>query len=186
MNAPLSELSPSTVWMSKLGGMLLFLGVMIGSMLVVPVLQERVMQPFSLHGGSPGDAPHWHYFITRDFAKGIGSAAVLLLCVLAAAATWRWWPDYAGMMVWMPLIFLGGDAWRSWIIHQAWPGLLEGGRMATRWPNFESYLHDHEIAQAEMLVRVTGLALAGLLSVMNYHVQRRRALETARAQKDEG
>ena len=148
-------------------------------MYLAHALQEPVMQRFGLHGGSPGDAPPW-YFITQDFAKGICSAGSLLLCVLVAAVAWRWWPSYASMMVWMPLIWQGGDIARSWIIHQACPGLLEGGRMTTRWPTFMSYLEDLEIAHARTLVMVTALVLSLVLPLADDLVRRRLARRQVR------
>lgn len=173
MNPPPSEFSPSAVWRSQRAGLLLFFTVVLGSQYVANGLRGPVMKWLALHGGSPGDAPPW-YFITQDFAQGIGSAAAILLCLLAAVVVWRWWPDYAAMMVWMPVLFLGGHVWRSWIIYQACPGLLEGQRVATHWPTFDSYLHDAETAHAEMVVRVGAVGLAVGLSLANYQVMRWR------------
>lgn len=173
MNLPPPALEiPSALWRFELPGMILFFVVVIGSMYLAHAFQEPVMQWFGLHGGSPGDAPPW-YYITQDFAEGICSAGVLLLCVLVAAVAWRWWPNHAVMMVWMPLMFHGGNISRSWIIHQACPGLLDGQRMTTRWPTFLSYLGDADIARARWLVLVTGLVLSIVLSMADLHVRRR-------------
>lgn len=140
--------APSAVKRFELPGMLLFFVVVIGSQYLAHAFQEPVMQWFGLRGGSPGDAPPW-YYITQDFAEGICCAGALLLCVLVAAVRWRWWPSYASMMVWMPLIWQGGNIARSWIIYQACPGLLDGQRSTSRWPTPESYLNDAAFDWAE-------------------------------------
>lgn len=125
------------------------------------------------------DAPPW-YFITRDFAKGICSAGALLLCLLVAVASWRWWPSYTIMMVWMPLLWQGQDVARSWIIYQACPGLLDGQRITSRWPTFKSYLHDHDIAWVKILVMVGAILLSFILSLVNAYVLHKLARRSAR------
>lgn len=159
--------------------MFLFFIVVVGSLYAAYSFQELVMQWFGLHGGSPGDAPPW-YFITRDFAQGVCSAGALLLCVLVAVAMWRWWPSYAGMLVWMPLLFLGQDVARSWIIYQACPGLLDGQRTTSRWPTVKSYLFDHDIARAKILVLIGAFLLSFVLSLIEFYVRRRLARRSAR------
>lgn len=158
--------------------MLIFFIVLMVSLYAAHACQEPVMQWLGLHGGSPGDAPPW-YFITRDFAKGICSGGALLLCVLVAAFMWRWWPGYAAMLVWMPLLWLGQDVARSWIIHQACPGLLEGQRITSRWPTFQSYQFDHDIAGANTAVMVGALLLSVVLSLGDVYVRRRLAARRA-------
>ena len=159
--------------------MFLFFVVVLGSLYMAHWFQEPVMQRFGLNGGSPGDAPPW-YFITRDFAKGICSAGTLLLCLLVAVASWRWWPSYAIMMVWMPLLWQGQDVARSWIIYQACPGLLDGQRTTSRWPTFQSYLHDHDIAWVNILVMVGAILLSFILSLVNAYVLHKLARRSAR------
>ena len=176
--APASEI-PSAVMRVELPGMLIFFVMIIGSLYAAQAFQEPVMQRLGLHGGSPGDAPPW-YFITQDFAKGICSGGALLLCVLVAVVMWRWWPSYAGMLVWMPLLFLGQDVARSWIIYQACPGLLDGQRTTSRWPTFQSYLYDHDIAWANTAVMVGAVLLSVILSLVNVYVLHKLAQRSAR------
>lgn len=166
--------NPSSVWRSELPGMLLFFLVLMGSLYAAHALREPVMRHFSLHGGSPGDAPPW-YFITQDFAKGLCSGGVLLLCVLAAAFMWRRWPAHAGMLVWMSLLWLGQDVVRSWIIYRACPGLLEGRRSTSRWPTFESYLRDDGIEWGNTGVLVGAVLLSVVFSLVQVRAQRRAA-----------
>ncbi|MFC5457319.1 hypothetical protein ACFQDI_20790 [Prosthecobacter fluviatilis] len=183
--SPLPPESPSAAWKFELSGMILFFVVVVGSYRLANALREPVMQHFSLHGGSPGDAPPW-YFITQDFAAGVGGAVALLLCLLAAVPMWRWWPSYAPMMVWMPLLWLGGGIAQSWIIFHACPGLLQGQRVTSRWPTFDSYLNDPGIAQANSLVMGGALAMALLLPQAGHQAQlwraRRRAARAGMAE----
>ncbi|WP_395734856.1 hypothetical protein [Prosthecobacter sp.] len=184
MNLPPPALEiPSALWRFELPGMILFFVVVIGSQYLAHAFQEPVMQWLGLHGGSPGDEPPW-YFITRDFAEGICSAGALLLCVLVAVVAWRWWPSYAVMMVWMPLMWHGGNIGRSWIIYQACPGLLDGQRITTRWLTSQSYTYDHDIAGAKTLGSVSGFLLAIVLSLVSYHVRRRLARRSARREME--
>lgn len=162
----------------ELSGMLVSLVVLIGSFYAAHALREPVMQWLGLHGGSPGDAPPW-YFITQDFAQGICSGGALVLSLLVAAVMWRRWPSHAVMLVWMPLLWLGQDVARSWIIHQACPGLLDGQRSTTRWPTFQSYLDDPDIAGANTLVMAGALLLSVVLSLVDGHVRRRLAARRA-------
>lgn len=159
--------------------MLVFFIFLIGSLYAAHAFQEPVMQRFGLHGGSPGDAPPW-YFITQDFAKGICSGGALALCVLVAVAMWRWWPSYAAMLVWMSLLWQGQDVARSWIIYQACPGLLDGQRTTSRWPTFQSYLYDHDIAWVNTVIMVGAVLLSVLFSLVNVYVFHKRSQRSAR------
>ncbi len=170
MSQPLPEPLPSFVRKSEFPGMLIFFIVVLGGQYLAYRLQEPVMQHYGLHGGGPGDAPPW-YFITRDFAQGICSLGVLLLSLGIAAATWRWWPGYSGIIIWMSLMYQGGNIAQSWIIYQSCPGLLDGQRITSRWPTFHSYLGDPQVAQARTLVLVAGFVLALALSVASSYLQ---------------
>ncbi len=172
--------SPSAVKRFEIPGMLVFFVVLMVSLYAAQYFQEPVMQRFALHGGSPGDAPPW-YFITRDFAKGLCSGGALLLCVLVAVAMWRRWPSYASLMIWMPLLWQGHDVARSWIIYQACPGLLDGQRITSRWPTYQSYMDDHDIAWARILVMVGAVLLSVILSLINVYVLHKLAQRSARA-----
>lgn len=136
------------------------------------------MERFALHGGSPGDAPPW-YFITRDFADGICALGALLLSLLVAVVTWRWWPTYSSMMVWMSLISYGGDIAQSWIIHRACPGLLDGQRITSRWSTFDSYLNDPDISRAQTLVGLCGILLAIGLPLADRYIRCRLTRPTS-------
>lgn len=177
--APPAPESPAAVKRFELPGMLLFFIVLIGSLYAAQACQEPVMQWLGLHGGSPGDAPPW-YFITRDFAKGICSGGALLLSLLVAVVMWRWWPSYAAMLVWMSLLWQGQDVARSWIIYQACPGLLDGQRSTSRWPTFDSYLHDQDIAGANTAVMAGALALSFVVPLVDVYVRHRLARRAAR------
>lgn len=179
VDSPPAPESISAVMRFELPGLLIFLIVLIGSLYAAHAFQEPVMQRFGLHGGSPGDAPPW-YFITHDFAKGICSGGALLLSLLVAAVMWRWWPSYAAMLVWMPLLWLGLDVARSWIIYQACPGLLDGQRTTSRWPTFQSYLYDHDIARVNTLIMVGAVLLSVILSLVNVYVLHKHAERSAR------
>ncbi len=138
------------------------------------------MQWLALHGGSPGDAPPW-YFITQDFAEGICSLAVFLLSLGVAAAIWRWWSGYAGTIIWMSLIYHGGNISRSWIIYKSCPGLLDGQRITSRWPTFDSYLGDPQVALARTLVLGAGILLALVLAVVSNYFQFRNTRRILRS-----
>ena len=122
-------------------GMLIFFVVLLGGMLISFALQQPVMEWLSLTDGRPGQEPPW-YFINRDFAEGICAAGALVLSLTVGVVVWRWWPIYAAMIIWMSLIWLGGHVAKAFIIFQHCPGLLDGQRNTTRWPDFESYIND--------------------------------------------
>lgn len=113
----------------------------IGTMILAHRLEEPVMNWLSLNGGGPGDEPPW-YFITNHFVRGVCSLAALVVSLICAAVAWKKWPDSAGMMVWMPVLWHGGNIAESFIILRYCPGLLEGQRNTDRWPTFMSYLED--------------------------------------------
>ena len=130
------------------------------------------MDHFALHGGSPGEDPPW-YFITRDFAKSIGSSVALLLSLVVAAFTWRWWPTYSSMMVWMSVLWQGGDIAQGWIIYRSCPGLLDGQRNTSRWSTFKSYLYDAEIDQVRTYVLAGALLLSFTLPLADRYIRRK-------------
>lgn len=181
MSQPPPTDSPLSVRKLQLPGMLVFFIVVLGSLYLAHYFQEPVMQRFALHGGSPGDSPPW-YFMTRNFAEGICSAGALLLCLLAAVASWRWWPSYASMMVWMPLLLHGGNITRSWIIYQSCPGLLDGQRITSRWPTYQSYVQDHDIARANLLIMISAVVLALVLPLADQYIRYRVNRRSARMQ----
>ena len=130
------------------------------------------MEWLKLHGGSPGEEPPW-YFITRDFAEGICASGALLLTLIVAVVTWRWWSSYSSMMVWMSLISYGGDIVRAWIIYQACPGIIDGQRITSRWLTLDSYLNDADISRAHTLVRLSGILLAIGLPLVDRYIRRK-------------
>ena len=93
---------------------------------------------------------------------------------------WRWWPSYAAILVWMPLLSLGQDVARSWIIYQACPGLLDGQRTTSRWPTFQSYLYDHDIERVDTMIMVGAVLLSVILSLVNVYVLHKLAQRSAR------
>lgn len=158
--------------------MLIFFVVLFGSLYLAFHFQGPVMQRFGWQDENIGTQPPW-YFITRDFAEGICSAGAFLLCLGVAVVIWRWWPSYASMMVWMPLIFHGGHIAKGWIIYQSCPGLLDGQRITSRWPTFNSYLGDAGIKNAESLVLFSGVLLAAVLPWADLWVRRRLSRKAA-------
>ena len=170
----MSQSSPSDnpSFTRELPGMLIFFVVVIGTLHLAHHYREPVMERFALHGGNPGEQPPW-YFITRDFAEGICSLGALILSVVVAAITWRWWPSYSSMMVWMPLLWHGGHVAQSWIIYQSCPGLLYGQRSTTPWQTLDSYLHDAGIERAETLIQWSAVILAAALPLADRFVRRR-------------
>ena len=152
--------------------MLIFFAVTVGSFYLASHFEEPVMERFALHGGSPGDQPPW-YFITRDFAEGICALAALLLNLVVAVITWRWWPSYSSMMVWMSLLWDGGHIAKSLIIRQFCPGLLDGQRITSRWHTLNSYLNDQDIARAQTIVWFRDIVIAVALPLADRHIRRR-------------
>ena len=150
---------------------MIFFVVMFASLYVADSFGESVMKRYGLYGGSPGDAPPW-YFITRDFADGFGAVIALSISLVAAVATWRWWPTYAAMMVWMALLWHGGAIAQSWIIHQSCPGLIDGQRITTRWLTYDSYLHDAGIDRIKTLIRWSAVLLAVALPLADRFIRR--------------
>ena len=142
--------------------MIIFIVVLLGTLTLAHHFQESVMERFALHGGSPGDAPPW-YFITRDFAEGICSFGALFITLAIAGATWRWWPTYSGMMVWMSIIWNGGAILQSWIIYQSCPGILDGQRVTEKWLTFDSYINDSGIWASQIFVLIFAVLLSFLL-----------------------
>jgi hypothetical protein len=158
--------------MRELPGMFIFLMVILGTQQLAFHFQEPVMGWLSLHGGSPGEEPPW-YFITLDFADGICASGALLLSLIIAVVTWRWYPTYSSMMVWMPLISYGGDIAQAWLIHQACPGIIDGQRITSRWPTFDSYLYDEYISRAQTLFGLSGILLAVGLPLADRYIRRK-------------
>lgn len=139
--------------------MIIFFVVTLGTLTLAHHFQEPVMERFALQGGSPGDAPPW-YFITRDFAEGICAFGALLLSLVIAGVTWRWWPSYSSMIVWMSIIWHGGALIQSWIIYQSCPGILDGQRVTERWPTFDSYISDSGIWASKISVLIFAVLLS--------------------------
>ena len=172
----------------ELPGMFIFFVVILGTQQLAFYFKEPVMGWLNLHGGSPGEEPPW-YFITRDFADGICASGALLLSLIVAVVTWRWYPTYSSMIVWMPLISYGGDIAQAWIIHQACPGLIDGQHITSRWLTFDSYFYDADISRAQSLIPFSGILLAIGFPFADRHIRRRFNRSTAPPQvinKQEG
>jgi hypothetical protein len=167
-----STLAESSFSRRETPGIFVFFAMTVGSICLAHYLKGPVMDHFALHGGSPGEDPPW-YFITRDFAKSIGSSVALLLSVVVAAFTWRWWPTYSSMMVWMSVLWQGGDIAQGWIIYRYCPGLLNGQRNTSRWTTFKSYLCDAEIDQVRTYVLAGALLLAFTLPLADRYIRRK-------------
>ena len=165
--------------------MLIFFAVAVGSLQLANHFQEPFMERFALQGGSPGDQPPW-YFITRDFAEGICALGALSLSIVVAVITWRWWPSYSSMMVWMSFLWNGGHIAKSWIIGQSCPGLLEGQRITSRWHTFDSYLNDQGIARAQTLVWLSAIVIAVGLPLVDRYFRSRLTQKATCPQNEDG
>ena len=154
-----STSSNSVSFVRELPGMLIFFVVVVGSLKLAYYFEDSVMERFSLIGGSPGDEPPW-YFITRDFAEGICAAGALLLCLVVAAVSGRWWPDSSNMMIWMSTLCHGGAIVQSLIIYLYCPGILDGRRVTERWHTFDSYLNDSGIWLGQVFVMIFAILLS--------------------------
>ena len=152
--------------------MIIFFVVVLGTQQLAFHFDEPVLEWLNLPRGSPGDEPPW-YFVTGDFADGICASGALLLSLFAAVVTWRWWPTYSSMMVWMPLISYGGDIAQAWIIHQACPGLIDGQLITSRWLTFDSYLRDSDISRARLFIGYGGIFLAIALPLADRYIRRK-------------
>jgi len=166
-------------------GMFVFFAVTVGSIFLAYYSMGPVMDHFALHGGSPGEDPPW-YFITKDFAKSIGSAVALLSSLVVAAFTWRWWPTYSSMMVWMPVLWHGGDIAKGWIIYKSCPGLLDCQRNTSRWSTFNSYLYDAEIDQVRTYVLAGALLLSFTLPLADRYIRRKLKSKNGNRGKERG
>ena len=164
--------------------MFIFFAVILGTQQLAFHFKEPVMGWLNLHGGSPGEEPPW-YFITRDFADGICASGALLLSLIVAVVTWRWYPTYSSMMVWMPLISYGGDIAQAWLIHQACPGIIDGQRITSRWPTFDSYLFDQDISRAQTLFSLIGILLAVGLPLADRYIRRKLTKPVRSPQADD-
>ena len=155
-------------------GMLIFFVVMTGMLPLAHHFKEPVMEWLSLKGNTPGQEPPW-YFINRDFAEGICSAGALALSLICAASIWRWWPRSAITIVWMSLIWLGGDVAQGWIIFQHCPGLLEGHPSTTRWLTFDSYIGDPLIDGYRTVILLGSVLFSFVLPIVDRHFRKRRS-----------
>lgn len=158
------ESDPSS-FKSQLPGMVFFFATIIGTMHLAHRFEEPVMNWFSLKGGTPGDEPPW-YFITDHFARGVCSLGALVVSLICAAVAWKKWPQSAGMMLWMPFLWHGGNIAESFIILHYCPGLLEGQRTTDRWPTFMSYLEDPLIESAHTTILIGTLVMAFALPLL--------------------
>ena len=177
---------PSTglPFIRELPGMFIFFVVILGTQQLAFHFKEPVMGWLNLHGGSPGEEPPW-YFITRDFAYGICASGALLLSLIVAVVTWRWYPTYSSMMVWMPLISYGGAIEKAWLIHLACPGIIDGQRITSRWPTFDSYLYDEDISRAQTHFGLIGILLAVGLPLADRYIRRKFARPAGSPQADD-
>lgn len=165
----------------KFSGMLTFFFVILGTQQLAFHFDEPVLEWLGLHSGSQEGEPPW-YFITRDFADGICAFGALLLSLFFAVLTWRWWPTYSSMMVWIVLILYGGDIAQAWIIHQACPGLIDGQRITSRWLTFDSYTYDSDVFRARSLVRFACILLAIGLPLADRYIRRKLTRPTGSPQ----
>ena len=161
----------------ELPGILVLFVVILGTQQLAFHFDEPVMEWLKLHSGTLGGESPW-YLITHDFADGICALGALLLSLIVAAVTWRWWPNYSSTIVWISLALYGGDIGKAWIIYRVCPGLIDGQRITNRWLTFDSYLYDSDISRVQTVVIFTGILLAIGLSLAEWFVCRKLTCPT--------
>ena len=89
----------------------------------------------------PGDSPPF-YFIRHDFVRGVCAGIAALLSFVLVAATWKRFPHYSGIALFMSWLWLMPHVCDAWMIYWRCPHLLDAHKAASAWNTFDEYLND--------------------------------------------
>lgn len=107
----------------------------------------------------PGSNPPF-YFIRNDYISGIFLGASELLILIVAGLSWKRYPIYARMVLWMGILWTGGSIVKSVIIAFHTTNILSPLLSESLWQTFNDYLHDPVIWISQGIVIFTALAIA--------------------------
>jgi hypothetical protein len=91
--------------------------------------------------GSPGDSPPFYYL--REYCvQGVCAGVALLLALTLSGLTWRRYPLYSGMCLWMAWLWFMPRIVDAVIIYSRCSHLMDVQRAASGWNTLHEFLND--------------------------------------------
>ena len=113
----------------------------------------------------PGSAPPFN-FIRIAYIDGICRGVSLLIVAIISSVFWRRYPQYAGMGLWMGVLWLGGGIIKSIVIAFNTTNILSP-MAETTWATFDDYIRDPMIRASSWIGILSGLAIAFIIRPRN-------------------
>ena len=120
----------------------------------------------------PGVSPPF-YSIRRDYIDGICRGVTLLIIMMVSKLAWKRYPDYAGMGLWMGVLWMGGGILKSIVIAFNTTNILSP-LAESSWATFTDYFRDPMIQASRWVGIILGLAIF-------YMIRRRKISQQAGA-----
>ncbi len=89
----------------------------------------------------PGDSPPF-YFIREHFVRGVCAGVAVLLSFVLVAVTWKRFPHYSGITLWMSWLWLMPHVCEALMIYGRCPHLLDANKAASAWNTDDEFLND--------------------------------------------
>ena len=109
----------------------------------------------------PGSAPPF-YFLRIGYIDGICRGVTLLVVMMISGVFWKRYPHYAGMGLWMGVLWLGGGIIKSIVIAFNTTNIFSP-MAETSWATFDDYFRDPLIQASPWVGILLGLAIAYMI-----------------------